>query len=159
MRRKRADSGLKSRLFRVVYPRRIPQRAGGKSCRSDRSLSGGLRRPAKITRFVITLDEISVRHILLLVIESFGDSATESIYRGLRVRGLPGEIQERARRKLRMLNQARIVEDLQIPPGNRLEQLKGKLAGFWSIRINQQWRVIFRWEDGLKHEVKIIDYH
>jgi proteic killer suppression protein len=58
-----------------------------------------------------------------------------------------------------MLNQARIVEDLQIPPGNRLEQLKGKLAGFWSIRINQQWRVIFRWEDGLKHEVKIIDYH
>ena len=58
-----------------------------------------------------------------------------------------------------MLNQARIVEDLQIPPGNRLEQLKGKLAGFWSIRINQQWRAIFRWEDGLKHEVKIIDYH
>jgi proteic killer suppression protein len=96
---------------------------------------------------------------LLLVIESFGDSATESIYRGLRVRGLPGEIQERARRKLRMLNQARIVEDLQIPPGNRLEQVKGKLAGFWSIRINQQWRVIFRWEDGSKYEVKIIDYH
>jgi proteic killer suppression protein len=72
---------------------------------------------------------------------------------------LPGEIQERARRKLRMLNQARIVEDLQIPPGNRLEQVKGKLAGFWSIRINQQWRVIFRWEDGSKYEVKIIDYH
>jgi proteic killer suppression protein len=96
---------------------------------------------------------------LLLVIESFSDSATESIYRGLRARGLPGEIQERARRKLRMLNQARIVEDLQIPPGNRLEQLKGKLAGFWSIRINQQWRVIFRWEDGSKYEVKIIDYH
>jgi proteic killer suppression protein len=96
---------------------------------------------------------------LLLVIESFSDSATESIYRGLRARGLPGEIQERARRKLRMLNQARIVEDLQIPPGNRLEHLKGKLAGFWSIRINQQWRVIFRWEDGSKYEVKIIDYH
>jgi toxin HigB-1 len=93
------------------------------------------------------------------VIESFGDSATASIYRGLRVRGLPGEIQERARRKLRMINQARIVEDLQVPPGNRLEQLKGKLAGFWSIRINQQWRVVFRWEDGSKHEVRIIDYH
>ncbi len=58
-----------------------------------------------------------------------------------------------------MLNQAKIVEDLQIPPGNRLEQLKGKLAGFWSIRINQQWRVIFRWENGLKYGVKIIDYH
>jgi toxin HigB-1 len=93
------------------------------------------------------------------VIESFGDSATESIYRGLRVRGLPGDIQERARRKLRMLNQARIVDDLQIPPGNRLEQLKGNLAGYWSIRINQQWRIIFRWQDGAKKDVAIIDYH
>ena len=93
------------------------------------------------------------------MIESFADSATESIYRGLRVRGLPGEIQERARRKLRMINQARIVQDLEVPPGNRLEQLKGNLAGFWCIRINQQWRVIFRWVDGTKHEVRMIDYH
>jgi proteic killer suppression protein len=93
------------------------------------------------------------------VIESFGDSATENIYRGLRVRGLPGDIQERARRKLRMINQARIVEDLQIPPGNRLEQLKGNLNEFWSIRINQQWRIIFRWKDGTKQKVTIIDYH
>ena len=93
------------------------------------------------------------------MIESFADSATESIYRGLRVRGFPGDIQERARRKLRMINQARIVEDLQVPPGNRLEQLKGDLSGFWSIRINQQWRVIFRWQDGSKHDVRIIDYH
>ncbi len=93
------------------------------------------------------------------MIESFGDSVTDNIYRGLRVRGLPGDIQERARRKLRMINQARIVEDLQIPPGNRLEQLKGNLNGFWSIRINQQWRIIFRWKDGTKQEVTIIDYH
>lgn len=93
------------------------------------------------------------------MIESFGDSATDNIYRGLRVRGLPGDIQERARRKLRMINQARIVEDLQIPPGNRLEQLKGNLNGFWSIRMNQQWRIIFRWKDGTKQEVIIIDYH
>jgi proteic killer suppression protein len=93
------------------------------------------------------------------VIESFADSATESIYRGLRVRGFPRDIQERARRKLRMINQARIVEDLQVPPGNRLEQLKGDLSGFWSIRINQQWRVIFRWQDGSMHDVRIIDYH
>jgi len=93
------------------------------------------------------------------VIESFGDSATESIYLGLRVAGLPGDIQQRARRKLRMINQARIVEDLKVPPGNRLELLHGKLAGFWSIRINQQWRVVFRWENGSKHDVKIIDYH
>jgi toxin HigB-1 len=93
------------------------------------------------------------------VIESFGDLATENIYRGLRVRGLPGDIQERARRKLRMINQARILEDLQVPPGNRLEPLKGNFAGSLSIRINLQWRIIFRWENGLKHEVRIIDYH
>ena len=93
------------------------------------------------------------------MIESFGDTATENIYRGLRVSGLPGDIQERARRKLRMINQARIVQDHLVPPGNRLEQLKGDLEGFWSIRINQQWRVIFRWENQSKHEVKIIDYH
>lgn len=80
------------------------------------------------------------------------------MYRGLRVRGLPRDVRERARRKLRMINQARIVEDLQIPPGNRLEQLKGNLNGFWSIRSNQQWRIIFRWWDGTKQEVTIIDY-
>ena len=93
------------------------------------------------------------------MIEGFADSATESVFHGLRVRGLPRDIQERARRKLRMINQARIMEDLQVPPGNRLEQLKGDLNGFWSIRINQQWRVIFRWKDGSKHDVRIIDYH
>ncbi|MBG7608746.1 MAG: type II toxin-antitoxin system RelE/ParE family toxin [Verrucomicrobia bacterium] len=93
------------------------------------------------------------------MIESFGDSNTESIYRGLRVRKLPGEIQTQARRKLRMINQARIVQDLRVPPDNRLEQLGGDLEGLWSIRINQQWRIIFRWEEGLKHDVKIIDYH
>ena len=93
------------------------------------------------------------------MIESFGDSDTENIYRGFKVRSLPSDIQERARRKLRMLNQARIVQDLLVPPGNRLEQLRGGLAGYWSIRINQQWRITFRWEDDRKHDVKIIDYH
>ena len=93
------------------------------------------------------------------MIESFNDSKTESIYCGLRVRKLPGDIQVRARRKLRMINQARSVQDLRVPPGNRLEQLSGDLEGYWSIRINQQWRIIFRWEDGLKHAVEIIDYH
>ena len=58
-----------------------------------------------------------------------------------------------------MLNQAKIIQDLTAPPGNRLEQLQGDLAGFWSIRINQQWRIIFRWEDGRKYQVKIFDYH
>ncbi|WP_035605222.1 type II toxin-antitoxin system RelE/ParE family toxin [Haloferula sp. BvORR071] len=93
------------------------------------------------------------------MIESFGDADTESIYKGFRVRSLPGDIQERARRKLRMINQARIIQDLQIPPGNRLEQLRGDLEGYWSIRINQQWRIIFRWQDGRKDGVTIVDYH
>lgn len=93
------------------------------------------------------------------MIESFGNAETEKIYSGLRVPKLPGDIQHRARRKLRMINQARIVQDLLVPPGNRLEQLQGDLAGYWSIRVNQQWRIIFRWEDGLKHDVRIIDYH
>jgi len=93
------------------------------------------------------------------VIESFADAQTEQIYRGLRSRRLASDIQERARRKLRMLNQATIVEDLRLPPGNRLESLSGNLEGFWSIRINQQWRIIFRWNEGQKTEVKITDYH
>lgn len=93
------------------------------------------------------------------MIESFGDTETERIYKGQRSRKLPGDIQHRARRKLRMLNQARAMEDLLAPPGNRLEALKGDLDGFWSIRINQQWRLIFRWEDGRKSDVSITDYH
>jgi proteic killer suppression protein len=93
------------------------------------------------------------------VIESFGDSETERIYKGERSSKLPGDIQHRARRKLRMLNQSRAVQDLTIPPGNRLEALHGGLEGFWSIRINQQWRIIFRWDDGRKWDVSITDYH
>ena len=93
------------------------------------------------------------------MIESFGDSETEKIFAGTRSRKLPGDIQHRARRKLRMLDQARELRDLRIPPSNRLEALKGDFKGFWSIRINDQWRIIFRWDGGNKSEVEIIDYH
>lgn len=93
------------------------------------------------------------------MIESFGDSETEKIYSGHRSRKLPNEIQERARRKLRMINQAHTVQDLQVPPGNQLETLSGNLRGFWSIRINRQWRIIFRWQNGQVHEAQITDYH
>ena len=91
--------------------------------------------------------------------ESYGDSETEKIHKGQRSRKLPGDIQPRARRKLRMINQARILQDLSVPPGHRLEALHGDMEGFWSIRINQQWRIIFRWDDGVKNDVSIIDYH
>ena len=93
------------------------------------------------------------------VIETFGDSETESIYDGKRSRKLPGDIQHRARRKLRMINQALSLQDLRVPPATRLEPLKGDLAGFWSIRVNQQWRIIFRWDDGRANDVSIVDYH
>ena len=64
-----------------------------------------------------------------------------------------------ARRKLDMVNAAHALDDLKVPPGNRLEGLKGNLAGKHSIRINDQWRVVFRWQDGAAHEVRIADYH
>jgi proteic killer suppression protein len=93
------------------------------------------------------------------VIESFGDAETQKVFEGTRSRKLPGDIQHRARRKLRMLNHARELRDLTAPPSNRLEALKGDLKGFWSIRINDQWRLIFRWDDGFKRDVEITDYH
>jgi len=93
------------------------------------------------------------------VIESFGDAETEKIASRTRSKRLPEDIQQRARRKLRMINQARDLADLRIPPANRLEALKGDLKGFWSIRINEQWRIIFRWEEGIKRDVSIADYH
>ena len=93
------------------------------------------------------------------MIKSFNDFEAEQIFKGFRSRKLPPEIQSTSRRKLRMIDNAEIYEDLRIPPGNNLEQLKGNLEGFSSIRINDQWRIVFRWKDGGAYEVRIIDYH
>ncbi|MCW3101763.1 MAG: plasmid maintenance system killer family protein [Bacteroidetes bacterium] len=93
------------------------------------------------------------------MIVSFGDKDTQKIWEGERVRGRSIEIQEVARRKLRMLNNSQNLADLQIPPSNRLEKLKGNYKEFYSIRINNQWRVIFKWNNGNATEVEIIDYH
>lgn len=93
------------------------------------------------------------------MIESFGDKETQKIFEGTLSRKFPSDIQHRARRKLRMLNQAREIRDLKIPPSNHLETLRGDLKGFWSIRINDQWRIIFHWQDGITSDVSIIDYH
>jgi len=90
---------------------------------------------------------------------SFGDKDTKKIWEGERVRGLPTEIQEIGRRKLRMLNNSQDLNDLLIPPSNRLEKLKGNLKDFYSIRINDQWRIIFKWNNGNAEQVEIIDYH
>jgi toxin HigB-1 len=93
------------------------------------------------------------------MILSFGNKETESIWNGIRVKNLPINIQETGRRKLRMLNNSQSLNDLRIPPSNRLEKLTGKLADFYSIRINNQWRIIFIWSGNNSEEVKIIDYH
>ncbi|MBK9568809.1 MAG: type II toxin-antitoxin system RelE/ParE family toxin [Chitinophagaceae bacterium] len=90
---------------------------------------------------------------------SFKSKDTASIWQGIRVKKIPGNVQETGRRKLRMLNNAVDLTDLRVPPANRLEKLSGKLKNFYSIRINDQWRVIFRWHDGNALEVDIVDYH
>ena len=93
------------------------------------------------------------------VIQNFHCPETERIWRGDHSRRLPPDIQDTARRKLRMLNNARTLTDLRIPPANRLEALKGSRAGQHSIRINGQWRICFRWQDGHACAVEIVDYH
>ncbi|NLX81922.1 MAG: plasmid maintenance system killer family protein [Proteiniphilum sp.] len=93
------------------------------------------------------------------MILSFGNKETEKIWKGNLSRKLPREIQDIARRKLRMINNSVDIVDLRIPPSNRLEKLKGVLSDFYSIRINNQWRIIFRWENGNTIDVEIVDYH
>lgn len=93
------------------------------------------------------------------MILTFGDKDTESIWNGIRVKNMPLDIQTVGRRKLRMLNNSQIITDLRIPPSNRLEKLSGNLDGFYSIRINNQWRIIFQWIEGQSDQVKIVDYH
>ena len=93
------------------------------------------------------------------MIESFADSETEKIYRGLVSRKLPTNTQQTARRKLLYLDDAEDLRDLFAPPGNRLEKLHGDRAGQYSIRINDQWRICFYWEAGKAREVEVVDYH
>lgn len=93
------------------------------------------------------------------MIRTFGNKETEKIWNGIQSKKLPADIQNVARRKLRMINNSQSVNDLRIPPANRLEKLSGNLSGFYSIRINNQWRIIFRWEDNNAFDVEIIDYH
>jgi proteic killer suppression protein len=93
------------------------------------------------------------------MIVSFGSKQTEQIWNGFRVKKMPVEIQNVGRRKLRMLNNSQDIADLRIPPSNRLEKLSGNLKSFYSIRINNQWRIIFKWHKGNASEVEIVDYH
>jgi proteic killer suppression protein len=93
------------------------------------------------------------------MIISYGSKNTEKIWLGERVQNIPVEIQEITRRKLRMLNNSQNISDLRIPPSNRLEKLSGKLKGFYSIRIYDQWRIVFIWKNIHASEVLMTDYH
>ena len=93
------------------------------------------------------------------MILDFASKETEKIWNGYKSLKLPQDIQASARKKLRMLNNARDLNDLRIPPNNRLEALKGDRQGFYSIRINAQWRICFQWNNGNSFNVEIIDYH
>jgi len=93
------------------------------------------------------------------MIMSFKDSETEKIWGGHFSKKLPTDIQDIARRKLRMLNNSSNINDLRVPPSNRLEILKGDRKGFFSIRVNKQWRICFKWIQCHCFDVSIIDYH
>jgi proteic killer suppression protein len=92
------------------------------------------------------------------MIRSFGDKPTEALFHDEFVRQFKG-IARPAKRKLEAVNAASRLEDLMVPPSNRLEKLKGDLKDYYSIRVNDQWRVIFKWVDGEPHQVRIVDYH
>jgi len=93
------------------------------------------------------------------MIKSFRDNDSEKAFRGEPVRRMPSDIRRVTQRKLVILHAAEALQDLRVPPGNRLERLKGDRAGQHSIRINDQWRVCFRWEKGNATDVEVVDYH
>jgi len=93
------------------------------------------------------------------MIRNFRDAETELVWHGRQSRKLPPDIQAVALRKLMMLHRSRTLQDLRMPPANRLEPLKGGRSDQWSIRINRQWRICFRWNEGNASDVEIIDYH
>ncbi|XDD59787.1 type II toxin-antitoxin system RelE/ParE family toxin [Leptospira sp. WS58.C1] len=93
------------------------------------------------------------------LIKSFENKDTEKVWKGLFVKSIPNQISEIALRKLRMINNSQSVENLKSPPGNKLELLSGNRKGQYSIRINDQWRICFRWHEQDAYDVEIVDYH
>jgi toxin HigB-1 len=93
------------------------------------------------------------------MIKTFANKETAAAFKGLSVKRFPVDIRVRIRSKLQQLNVSSLLEDLRVPPGNRLESLKGDRLGQYSIRINAQWRICFVWQDGNAYDVEIVDYH
>ena len=96
---------------------------------------------------------------MITMIKSFANKETERLFKRQFSRKLPQDIQRVARRKLEILDAAEVLQDLRVPPSNRLEKLSGDRAGQHSIRINKQWRICFKWQNGNAHDVEIVDYH
>ena len=108
---------------------------------------------------VLALDVNSAPRYDKVMIRSFADKQTQLLFDREKVKRFPGKLQRTALRKLLLLDAAEALDDLRVPPGNHLEKLKGDRDGQYSIRINDQWRVCFRWSDGDAYDVEITDYH
>jgi len=125
----------------------------------SRGAARQLQRLVGLRGALVTLDVTNGSRYAASVIRSFRDAETRKVFERERARKLPPDVQRRAHRKLLLLNAAERFEELRVPPGNRLERLVGDRAGQYSIRINDQWRICFRWRDGDAHDVEICDYH
>jgi len=113
----------------------------------------------KIGGYTRNLTIATPRVIIQPMIKTFADKETEKLFQRQRSRSLPADIQRKTRMKLEILDAAEKLDDLKVPPGNRLEKLSGDREGQHSIRINQQWRICFQWKNGDCYDVEIVDYH
>jgi proteic killer suppression protein len=107
----------------------------------------------------VTLDVSNGSRYYTLVIRSFRDKRTAALFQGIVAKGVSADLAERARGKLLILDAAVSLEDLRVPPGNRLEKLAGRRKGQYSIRVNDQWRLCFRWSNSGAEDVEFVDYH
>jgi proteic killer suppression protein len=124
----------------------------------SRAVDGPLQRHVR-PRAAMALDVINEIRYYLCVIRSFRNREAEKVFERERSRRLPPDVQRRAHRKMLLLDAAEALDDLRVPPGNRLERLRGDRAGQYSIRVNDQWRICFRWKRGDVYDVEIADYH
>ena len=140
------------RLHRARGTRRLTRRCSGLT-------SFAAERPLSLSFENVTLDVNNAVRYAVRVIRSFKDRETERLFLRLRSRVVPSDLRRVALRKLLQLDAADTLDDLKVPPGNRLERLRGDRKGQHSIRVNEQWRVCFEWQQGDAHEVEIVDYH
>ena len=147
----------------TLHPRPTDRRANGTLVRSDATsvplVAAGRVTPGQAAGTRITLRVINARRYSGQVIESFGDKETERVFHRQFSKKLPQDIQRVARRRLLLIDAATDVNDLRVPPGNRLEKLSGDRVGQYSVRINDQYRICFNWRATAAYDVEITDYH